>query len=285
MKSILSTLILFGLLVGQAFATLIVYEGFAPTPGPYNTLGNIATQNPGNSATSFGWSGAWKGQTLITVQQDGLSYSGFASTEEGRLFVPRFDNNGRWVMRQLDTGYDNSATETLYLSFLAQDVTQGGTEWGLELNNAGAGDRVHNSTRTLMVGMTSSGQLGMRTYGNGAGGTADAPLALGASTTNVELFVLKIELSATADSDTITIWRNPTDLTNEAANTAVGSLTGRNLVFDNIALNEFRNDDGVYFDEIRIGTTWDAVSPIPEPGTLLLVGIALGSLLLFRRRR
>ena len=29
----------------------------------------------------------------------------------------------------------------------------------------------------------------------------------------------------------------------------------------------------------------ESVMPIPEPGTLVLVGIALGSLLLFRRRR
>jgi len=45
-----------------------------------------------------------------------------------------------------------------------------------------------------------------------------------------------------------------------------------------------RNFNPIY-DEIRFGTTMESVMPIPEPGTLVLVGIALGSLLLFRRRR
>lgn len=42
---------------------------------------------------------------------------------------------------------------------------------------------------------------------------------------------------------------------------------------------------GSSFDEIRIGETWDSVTVIPEPGTLVLLGVALGAMAIFRRRR
>jgi hypothetical protein len=43
--------------------------------------------------------------------------------------------------------------------------------------------------------------------------------------------------------------------------------------------------DTVRFDEIRIGSTWAQVSPVPEPSTLLLAGGGLVAAFLARKRR
>ncbi len=45
------------------------------------------------------------------------------------------------------------------------------------------------------------------------------------------------------------------------------------------------SNDTVRFDEIRIGSTWADVSPVPEPSALLLAGGGLAAAVGVRRRR
>jgi len=39
----------------------------------------------------------------------------------------------------------------------------------------------------------------------------------------------------------------------------------------------------IYYDELRMGATWSSVTPVPEPASVLLLGI--GAMLLTGRRR
>jgi hypothetical protein len=62
--------------------------------------------------------------------------------------------------------------------------------------------------------------------------------------------------------------------------------TALNFDFNQIVLGNFSQVSSVaFFDEIRIGTTWAAVSPVPEPAGLLLAGAAgLAAVRRVRRR-
>ena len=63
-------------------------------------------------------------------------------------------------------------------------------------------------------------------------------------------------------------------------------LEGNYLVFENITLTNGGFDlDLAIGSSRRIGISGMQIVAIPEPGTLVLVGIALGSLLLFRRKK
>jgi hypothetical protein len=82
---------------------------------------------------------------------------------------------------------------------------------------------------------------------------------------------------------------NPDDLSSEAnsggadlsysGTIGFGGFGGFAIVKDNLS-GGFHST----YDEIRVSTSWEATA-IPEPGTLALVGVALATLLLFRRRR
>jgi len=91
------------------------------------------------------------------------------------------------------------------------------------------------------------------------------------------------------DTDTASFWINPssTDFALGAAPTATFSgLTGSTRT----SLDRFflRQDSttltpSLQIDELRVGTTWADVTPVPEPSTILAV--ASGGLLLLARRR
>jgi hypothetical protein len=65
-------------------------------------------------------------------------------------------------------------------------------------------------------------------------------------------------------------------------------LTGLNAAsvnFRNISINVNTGDTSVAkFDEIRFGTSFADVSPIPEPSTYALLAAGLGALVWLRRR-
>ncbi len=109
-------------------------------------------------------------------------------------------------------------------------------------------------------------------------------------------FVWKITQSgAGSNNDYLTLFLNPTDLSSEAANTAVLTLgAGDFYVIGSSAWelgkiafgSEINGGNQFIVDEFRVGTTWEDVAPftiIPEPGSLSL--LAFGAMLVARRRR
>jgi len=93
-------------------------------------------------------------------------------------------------------------------------------------------------------------------------------------------------MSTTHNADTVTVWRNPTDLTGVAGSVADGSITGKNFFnpVDTLRLADFAGDNRFAFDAFRVGESWeDAVVLIPEPSSVSAA--VLGLCLLGRRRR
>jgi hypothetical protein len=103
-----------------------------------------------------------------------------------------------------------------------------------------------------------------------------------AAVSNVTAF-LAVEVEYGASTDTELLYVNPTP---GAAQPGTPSATMTYNIGNQkgLGLNTF---NGAYatFDEIRGGTTWASVTPVPEPSTFALVGLFALFPLLIRRRK
>lgn len=250
----------------------------------YDT-GNIGGQND--------WVVSGTSTTQHVIASSGLSWtspSGAVSHNGGANSINTLGGTEQYASVGIGTRTDDS----IYFSFLVRRNTDGGqffmlglTQGALpetggnvagaggyftraNLNNAGGG-RIGSN---VFSGGTRS-EAGIFTLlGDGDGGPGPTALYVGKLT--------KTDPSGNYNSLSFTI--NP-DSTMESA------LTWTNLTFetglDSVDRLWFRTSgstENLSIDMLRVGTTFDTVV-IPEPGTLVLMGIALGSLLLFRRRR
>ena len=128
----------------------------------------------------------------------------------------------------------------------------------------------------FQAGVGSAGAFGSAGFGfRVRNGGNDYQGTLGAVNTDVNLFVVKIELSDTPGGDALTMWRNP-DLSSGEPGGGV-TVSGFDMEIDGFGV--MRNGNTSYtFDELRMGTTWDdvTVTPIPEPGCAVLGALGLG---------
>jgi hypothetical protein len=66
---------------------------------------------------------------------------------------------------------------------------------------------------------------------------------------------------------------------------ASASFTGTNWPISGIGGIKFFAGNGLFtIDDVRVGTTWQDVSPVPEPSTYALLASGLGALFFLRRR-
>ena len=250
-------------------------------------------QNDTPSPAVAGYTGNWMlvdwGNQGEGTLSGSLSYggAGYAAGEGNHIGVAadatgiQIGTSGR-VNRQLDSTLlvDGTTTGTRYLSFLFQS----GQEYGstiyqtLDLYTGTSGE----VTRSFVAGLTSNGgqtgnqyDFGVQEVYSNFGVAAD---------TAVHLFVVGFNLSATAASDTVTVWLDPT----LGAGDPAGGVTvsGQDIAFDHLGFSDY-SGNSANWDEVRWGTTFDSVTiaPIPEPGTGALVLCAAGCLAGFLRRK
>ena len=68
--------------------------------------------------------------------------------------------------------------------------------------------------------------------------------------------------------------------------TLLGTQLGNGNPWTRIRIQQGTTGDNGTLDEIRIGQTWNDVTPmVPEPGTLVLLGVALAGVSAWRGRR
>lgn len=279
-------------------ASTISYEPFNLGAGAY-ALGVIGNQQP----PVMGYSGPWSfanthGSASGAIDAGLLSYAdGFGNdfpvaggmvtistlkTSVGHngtgdatrrldvpAFGPTFTSNGT----QIDQG-------VLYMSFLSY-----------------AGSGVSLGTNSATVSLLSGGvpvlqvanQVGANLTINGV------PIAPSSTSSQAHLFVLKLEMGA--GNDSATAWVDPQlGLSSEPtflAGATGGKLSGLNISFNTLGLegDRFVPSDLItktgfgYFDEIRFGTDWASVTPVPEPTTLILAALGGLAFLAYRQRR
>jgi hypothetical protein len=268
--------------VGTTHAALIAADSFlvGPTPaaGQYT-----ATQITGQGPTLPGYTGNWlNGNATAVVTASGLSYPGLASSG-GALSA---NNGASREGRLLSSAISGTTSGTFYLSVLLQlSNATGGNYKAFELHNGGFSD---STQRTLQIGQggTSTDFGGTTNFGLRLFSSDTFRIDLGLADTNVNLFVIRVDLSTTNNADSITIWRNPTSLLTEPA-IPNGTLSNFNFVFDRTSAANFQaNGDSIMVDEIRFGDSYTSVLPVPEPSStslLILLGSVLGTT--HRRRR
>lgn len=267
--------------VTASLAALTTYDPVSTGTGGY-TAGNLVSQNPTASGFNGAWGKAksWSPSDAI-VDPVGLSYSNLQSSG-GSFSVP---NSGTRTARAFTTAVDSSSTGSIYVSFLISTGDgAGGNYSALEFSNT-SNSQLDDNQRFLQLG-TSTGDFG--TAGIGMRILNDPNKRLTFSTTAdsaTHLVVLRFDLNATAASDSVTAWFDPTSLGGAEPMGAVGTITGFDTAFNYLALARFGNS--LKADEFRMGTTWADVTPqsVPEPSVALLGAAAVGTSLLGRRRR
>jgi len=158
-----------------------------------------------------------------------------------------------------------------YLSFLGNTMGTGSNGYSmLEFNDGG--------TVVFALGGTNNGNANGEFTLDRITGFVNSGVARSNATT---FFVAKIDYAGGAGADVLTYWVNPTIGGAEpvSALTATGTFN-----FDRIGFANF-NPDRWNLDEVRFGTTWASVTPIPEPSTYALLALGLGVVCFLRRRR
>lgn len=256
-----------GLMTLGAHATLLVYEGF-----DYD-VGAIAGEDLNGGQ---GLSGSWGtgGGAAPVIASDSISApSGFGfstvgnhAQNAGNGFISRnFETASR-----LNLGSDN----TYYMSWLISTSVIGDVSRLNLVDNAFANrisiGKLGNANDNLAIQLSGESVLYSSTSLTGGDFLIVAKLESDDGTLTV---------SASAFPSTGSVGAEPA--TWDISTTSTSADHVKNMLYMNVLMQGASGNIG--FDEFRVGTTY--ISVIPEPSTLVLLGIALGSVFLFRRRK
>jgi hypothetical protein len=242
---------------------LYAYDGFNYPAGP------LDEQNGG-----FGWAGPWfsveadskAGTSSNGVKAGSLAFDGLIplgnrvvlSAQQNRIRRSLgtsvggvFDAAGL-VENQDGVRLIGRDGAVVYLSFLQRVDKINDVFYGLELHR---GDG--NSNRVLCIGNGVDGTGYGVTSNFNVYGQRNFP-SLGKENTDTNFVVVRITFGA-GNRDRVEVFRNPASLVDENSCKADAELVG-NFAFDRISLGNFNGTKIHEVDEIRVGTTFRAVT-------------------------
>jgi hypothetical protein len=271
-------------------AALLTYEGF----------GDYANDGPVNGLTGGqGWNGGWVVQSgnYPMASSNPLTFGSLETSANGRYLYGGSNYVG--VGRQLDTSvngvWDN-------LGYVSGGFIDDGVLWFSMLAQINTNDNINftfSSDGTPWI-QGNTGNVRIRTSSsNWQLGTVDTDttqttniVQAGNRSNNTTYFVVgRFDLNGMNSTFHLWVTSNPTsltlggpDLNLATANASLTNLDAATVRFRNF--NIFANTGGSNskIDEIRFGTSFADVSPIPEPSTYALLAAGLGALVWLRRR-
>ena len=237
--------------------------GNSPADGEYEAgIENLVGQEP----ATLGFTGPWITGfgTSPDVAENSLTFQGVSSAGGA---IEYFNQDGRYA-RVLETGIDDTFSGTIYLGFLFQPFSIESGYGAFELHDSSGGTAFDDNTdRSFQIafgepagGLIPAGSFGVRINDLNIPGGDDAVGAeLGpvADEAPANLFIVRFDFSSEPVSDSVTVYFNPEDLSDENANTGV-TLSGFDLRFDAVSLARFGGDESI-FDEIRFATAFAEV--------------------------
>jgi len=286
-----------------AFA-ISVYEGFDYTAGQALNNSGGGGNVVGNGGT--GWGTNWFGNSGLTFNAVGSNtVSKTWSTPTNYNFTPtgsamQQTTNSNVAYRGLTETVDFGADGTVYFSFLFNDAnTSGNFNFGFTDSTGGSNTA---SGPYLGIQFSSGSGQGMQAV-SGANGGSKTSNFFGNNqySANTDYLIVgkiltfadgssfdTIAFNLYAAGDTVAL-TDPGAAGNFTYSYGAAGMSGSadRITFSSSNLgNDFSGNQSssMITDELRIGDTWGSVA-IPEPSTLVLVGLALGSLALFRRRK
>ena len=231
----------------SAHAAIIAYDGFDG-----GTVFNGGT----------GWSGNWSGG--INAGSN-LTYGGLITTGAGANIVQYWAGESN---RSFTTAV---TTGTLWLSWV-QTVGAAPTDFTqIRIQNGGS--------RAFVVGQHNDANT-FKIYD----GDFNVGANTGISITGTHFVAMSVDLATSV----VNLYINPTGLGSGAAPSSSVSATwdGPGSISGITGLRSVGPDSNNFaWDEVRVGTTWAAVSPIPEPSSFALAGLAVFGLAGYRRRQ
>ena len=267
-----------GLHAPVAHASLLVYEPFNYTAG--STLDNQGNSSDVGFQTGSTWQYGGGTQDINTIVSP-LTYTdsnGNTLAGSGNaVSLPNTNGNAEETeYRNLSTIY--GASGQTWISLLGQGSTEGSNWAGLSLFNISIIPTTEDQ-EVMMVGEWSNDWsiVDYPTPGNGVG------VASTSSAANEAFLVYQIELG-TSTGYTINMWVNPL-LGSSLSTTPNATYTNTTDTFPGFDQLVLHSGTQATFGQIRIGTSYADVAPIPEPATLGLVAVGgLGLLLISRKR-
>ena len=308
-----------GIAVGLALtadATMITHEAFLfggelpnTAAGEYksrpvgdNTNGDgLSNQGPtvDNFMGTWSTNHATSNNVYPRVIESSLNYANHLPSSGGAVQLGRYGGSGGFTVsaaRNHDAGGTDfrewEPTPQTWGSFLFDlDPAWINSSSSMNIRFSFARD---NSASNREINFGVSGANLFSVSRSEGGGGSDSFQGTDALTSGTHLVVFQIidrdQLPGTTEE--VNFWLNP-DLSSGNLGAATGTMTDWDFLRTSGDVNVFSNlrfetsvaniNQFVYVDEFRLGTSMESVT-IPEPGTLMLVGVALGSLLLFRRR-
>ena len=250
-------------------STLIAEDSFEINHSNYVVKTSLKGQRP----ITLGFNGPWRTSkirprkensdtSISLVGKSSLTYPGL-KTSGGKMVIQKYNLSGR-IGRHLSTSYTDASKGTIYISFLMKNNEFGvaNSYRALELYDSKLGDAPNGlndeNNRRFALG-SSENDFGTAGFGFRINNDLAFSRELASSrNTEVNLFVLKFDLSDEPLSDSVTVWMNP----EVGAPLYDGvSVSGFDVSFDTISLARFGNSLAVNLDEIRIGDTYSAVTP------------------------
>lgn len=301
-------------MVNRSAQAVIVYEGFeTAAPGGYTAGGSIIGVNPNGSTIGLDTNSLWltsggnvNGSQIVSGTGLTMGSGGTTLvTTGGSLVVSKDVTSDRRTAVTFDV---DPYVGTLYQSFLVKiDDSNGGaifittgeatsttgrrfrvvprsndtgnpvaTDYSGSTNNNGSGTLVTGVTYIMLARYTRVGE----TINQSTPGVASV-YAL----TSAQFDALKAGGLTDAELDGATIGSQITGRATFSDSSGTNTFPGTSTTPLALQIITGTNTTLVTYDEFRYGISFDDVTPIPEPNSIVLIGIALSTLALIRANR